>query len=378
MLKKFRKPEIIFTIIVLIFSIILFLIPTGFEKESDGYLREKGLIIATDNSKIVQSGIVKTGTQGLRVKILTGKFKGQEFESSNLLVGRLEIDKMFEPGDKALITINHSGNKIIAVNVIDHYRINYELILFSIFVLLLIYFGGWIGAKALLSFVFTVLMMWKILLPAFLKGFNPVIISFIVVVVLAAVTIFLVAGISKKAVTAFLGTISGVITTLIFSLLFGNLFKIHGAVVPFSETLLYSGYAHLNLTQIFLSSIFIASVGALMDIAMDISAAIQEVVEKKPDITSREAIQSGFNVGRVVIGTMTTTLLFAYSGGYIALLMVFMAQGTPVINILNLQYVAAQILHTLVGSFGMIIVAPFTAILGGLLFTFKTKRTVSS
>jgi len=89
---------------------------------------------------------------------------------------------------------------------------------------------------------------------------------------------------------------------------------------------------------------------------------------KKPDIGRRELIASGMNVGRAVVGTMTTTLLLAYSGSFTALMMVFIAQGTPVINILNLTYIAAEILHTLVGSFGVVLVAPFTAIVAGWLY----------
>jgi uncharacterized membrane protein len=109
-----------------------------------------------------------------------------------------------------------------------------------------------------------------------------------------------------------------------------------------------------------------------MDLAIDIAAAVNEVVERNPDISTAEAIRSGFNVGKAVVGTMTTTLLFAYTGGYIALLMVFMAQGTPVVNILNLKYVSKEIIHTVVGSFGLVAVAPFTAISAGILLTKKT------
>ena len=113
-----------------------------------------------------------------------------------------------------------------------------------------------------------------------------------------------------------------------------------------------------------------------MDIAMDISASQQEIVENHPEIHSKKLIISGFKVGRAVVGTMTTTLLLAYSGGYTAMLMVFMAQGTPVINIFNISYVSAEILHTLVGSFGLVMVAPFTAIIGGLILT-RHQRTKS-
>ena len=98
----------------------------------------------------------------------------------------------------------------------------------------------------------------------------------------------------------------------------------------------------------------------------DSTSAVQEVVLKKPDITKKEAILSGMTVGRAAMGTMTTTLLLAYSGGSIALLMVFMAQGTPLDNILNYKYISSEILDTLVGSFGLVTVAPFTALTSGL------------
>jgi uncharacterized membrane protein len=189
-----------------------------------------------------------------------------------------------------------------------------------------------------------------------------------IVTVLTGIILFLIAGLNRKGSVAFLGAFAGIVTTCVLSLVFGEAFDVHGAVRPFSETLLYSGYGHLNLTRIFLSGIFLASSGAVMDIAMDISASMNEIHEKNPDLSTKELIGSGLNVGRAVIGTMTTTLLLAYSGGYTALLMVFMAQGTPVKNIFNITYVSAEILHTLVGSFGLVMVAPFTAIIGGALY----------
>ena len=143
--------------------------------------------------------------------------------------------------------------------------------------------------------------------------------------------------------------------------------------MSYSESLLYAGFQHLNLTQIFMASIFLGSSGAVMDLSVDITSAVHEVVEKKPDTRPWEAVKSGMNVGRAAMGTMTTTLLLAYSGGYIALLMVFMAQGTPTEHIFNYKYVAAEIIHTVIGSFGLVSVAPFTALCSGLLLTKNSK-----
>ncbi|WP_449243288.1 YibE/F family protein, partial [Desulfovibrio sp.] len=153
------------------------------------------------------------------------------------------------------------------------------------------------------------------------------------------------------------------------ALLLAPSFHLNGAVKPFSETLLYTGFGHLDLTRIFLASICLAATGAVMDLAMDVAASQNEVLQKKPDLKFGEALRSGFAVGRAVTGTMTTTLLLAYSGGYMTLLMVFMAQGVPMANLFNLNYVAAEVFNTLVGSFGLVATAPFTALIGAAVFT---------
>ena len=163
-------------------------------------------------------------------------------------------------------------------------------------------------------------------------------------------------------------------TTCVLGILFTDLFRIHGAVMPDSESLLYSGFPNLDLTAIFMSSIFIGASGAMIDLAVDITSAVYEVVEKKPEISWKEASASGMHVARAAMGTMTTTLLLAYSGGYITSLMVYMAQGTPIDHILNYKYVAAEILDTVVGSLGLVTVAPFTALAAGLILTGKRRK----
>lgn len=376
MMKLLKRKEFAFIIFLIIINIFLLLKPTGFGKDKDNAVRAKAEVIAVDNSQLEQRGIVKTGVQAVTVRILEGKFKGEKFISPNNLRGQLELDKIFEVGDKAFVVIDTVAGKLTFVNIIDHYRLNLELILFLVFVAILIGFSGWTGVKSVLSFIFTILMIWKVLIPAFLKGYNPIWVSLMVVTILIGATTLLVAGLNKKALVSFLGSMSGVIVTCVFALIFGVSFKIHGAVVPFSETLLYSGYGKLNLTSIFIAGIFIASSGAIMDVTMDIATAVYEVVLNNKTITKKEAIKSGLEVSKAVVGTMTTTLLLAYSGGFTGMLMVFMAQGTPVQNILNLTYVSAEILHTLVGSFGLVLAAPFTAVLAGVILTNKDRNQV--
>lgn len=374
---KRQNSVFLTTLIGLILIGILICLPTGYEDALiyQGTERAVGKVVETDNSAIITSGLIQSGEQSCMLEIENGNFKGKILEGVNFLSGSLEKDKIFKEGDRALLTISCQGDTIRSVVISDHYRLDKEVILLAVFAVFLIIFAGKIGFQAILSFFITILMIWKILVPCYLKGYSPVWVGIGITAVLTAIIIFFVYGLDKRTLTAVSGALLGITTTCILGILFTGLFKIHGAVMTSSESLLYSGYQDLDLTSIFMASIFIGASGAMMDLAVDITSAVWEVIGKKPDISAPEAILSGLRVGRAAMGTMTTTLLLAYSGGYISLLMVFMAQGTPVDHILNYKYVAAEVLDTVVGSFGLVTVAPpLPPLMAGLLLTRRKKR----
>ena len=358
-------------LVCLAMILILLALPTGFEGALNYQEAERcsALVLSTDDSAIVDTGLVRSGEQLCELEILDGRFKGRTVTGVNMLNGSLEQDKIFSPGDRALVVVSHDGDTITNVTMSDHYRLGWEMVLAAAFALFLILFAGRTGVRAIASFVLTVLVLWKLLVPLYLKGCNPVWVGLALTLVLTVMIIALVYGFDRRCLAAVSGSFLGILVTCVLGVVFTDLFQIHGAVMSYSESLLYSGYQHLDLTKIYMASIFLGASGAVMDLSEDITSAIHEVVEKRPDLSWREAVRSGLNVGRAAMGTMTTTLLFAYSGGYIALLMVFMAQGTPLDNLLNYKYVAAEIIHTVIGSFGLVTVAPFTALTAGWLLT---------
>ena len=366
---KYGAPVLVCILLIAV----LLLLPTGYEDavQYQNAERCRADVTAVDNSAIVDTGLVRSGEQRCTLVFTDGEFKGQTAVGVNMLQGSLEQDKLFEIGDKALVVISHDGENITNVTMIDHYRISWELVMAAMFVVFLVLFAGKTGLRAIFSFALTVLAIWKLLVPLYLKGFNPIWIGLAVTLLLTTMIIALVYGFDRRCAAAVSGSFLGILVTAVLGIAFTDLFKIHGAVMAYSESLLYAGFQDLNLTQIFMASIFLGSSGAVMDLSVDITSAVHEVVEKKPDIKPWEAVKSGMNVGRAAMGTMTTTLLLAYSGGYIALLMVFMAQGTPIEHILNYKYVAAEIIHTVIGSFGLVSVAPFTAMCAGLMLTKK-------
>ena len=364
-------------LVCLLAIVVLLLMPTGFEGALNYQQAERcrAEVISVNNSAVIDTGLVRSGEQLCQLTILDGMFKGQTVTGVNMLNGSLEQDKIFAPGDTALVVISHDGDEITNVTMSDHFRLGWEALLAVIFAVFLILFAGRTGVRALASFVLTILTMWKVLVPAYLRGYNPIWVGLAITLFLTVLIIALVYGFDRRCAAAVSGSFLGILVTCVLGVVFTDLFQIHGAVMSYSESLLYSGYQHLDLTQIYMASIFLGASGAVMDLSVDITSAVHEVMEKRPDLPWREAVKSGLNVGRAAMGTMTTTLLFAYSGGYIALLMVFMAQGTPLDNLLNYKYVAAEIIHTVIGSFGLVTVAPFTALCAGFFLAGGRRET---
>ena len=316
-------------------------------------------VVEADDSGVLDHGLLRAGTQRLKVRLPDGSVR----EAHNELRAQPEFDKTFSPGDSALVVL---GDEPLVAR--DHWRLGWAAALFAAFAALLCAFGGWTGAKALFSFVLSCLVVWKALVPLCLAGWNAAWTSFGAVTVLTAAIMLLVAGWTRKGLAAFLGAMLGVAASLALAEFFSAAMRVDGVTMPFVQTLLYSGYAGLDLSDVFVGATILASSGAVMDLAMDIAAGIGEVARHRPDLPRRELLMSGMRIGRSVVGTMTTTLLLAYSGGYLTLLMAFAAQGTRPMDFLNSTLVSAELAKTLVGSFGLVLVAPFTAVVGALVF----------
>ncbi len=370
MLKK-KIVSILFIIISLLILITIVTVGNKPQTEPSNIIEVKAEVLKMDDSNIIQSGITRIGDQSVIIRILEGKFKGKEIRAANHLIGKMEIDNYYSPDDIVIAGLLVENDDIISAKTIDLYRQGNLLTLFLIFVLCLIVFAKFVGLKALISFIGCLFVIYKFLIPGLLSGKSPLVLTSIVLIIMTAIIIFLVAGITKKGVIAFIGTMCGLFITMGLTLVFGAPLGLNGMTAPFAETLLYTGYMDLNMQHIFYSAIVIGAAGAAMDIGMDIAASMEEVKIKKPDVDMKELVESGFNVGRSVIGTMTTTLLLAYSGGYLTLLMLFMEKNSSLERIINLKIVSAEIMRTLIGSIGLVLVAPITAIVAGWIYTYE-------
>lgn len=345
--------------------------PKPYLEQEAGVRTETAEVLSVDDSGLMTLGRVEYGTERLTVRLADGR----ELTAYNEVRGQLELDKRFRPGDTALLSVREfpsdeaGGPAETAAIARDHWRLGRAGGLFAAFALLLIVFGGFTGLKALFTFVFSCLAIWKLMVRYAIEGHSASLISFATVAVLTAAIVFLVAGISRKGLSAFLGSMLGVLASFALAHVSVGFLHVNGATMAYAQQLLNLNLPNLDLQDIFIGAIVLASSGAVMDLAMDIASGIQEVAYHNPALGFRALFASGVRMGRAVVGTMTTTLLLAYSGGYLTLLMVFASEGTKPADFINSTLVSAEIVKTLVGSFGLVLVAPFTALVSAFIYS---------
>ena len=367
-MKKSTRKSLMLCLVMLIFCGLLCLLPDTHLNVTSTFPRERVRIDSVDNSMLDAVGITYNGVQPCQVTILSGEHKGETYSSYNYLNSALDKDKLFAPGETAWAMLQEGTNGL-TITLIDHYRTAIELSTVGVLALALILFGGVIGCGAMVSLVASAVIVWKLLIPLLLRGINPMFAAFVTVIALTVLIDLLVAGFTKRCLVAILGSLAGTLVTCCVAILLTHLLKLDGGDLAYVVPLLAQSSMGVDTRSLYIGMVFLANSGALMDLSMDVSVSMEEIHHHRPDVSRAALMKSGLKVGRSVLGTMTTTLMLAYSGNYLSMLMYFAGQGTPLSDVINLKYVASQLLNTLVGSFGLVAAAPLTALIASLLCT---------
>lgn len=334
----------------------------------------RGKVLSVSEYEEIENDWFFQGRQMLTVEILTGKFQGHVQEIENTFTGNPYRDLDVKEGDQIILLLELDEGRLQDVHLNGIARDRHIYLLAAVFILVVILIARVKGLKAIITLVLMGFVILRWLLPLILKGYNPLLLTVLFASLITVVTLIIVSGINTKTAAAMLGTIGGVLTAGLVAWLFGNAAQLTG----FSEEaqMLYFADLDFNLDMrgLLFSGIIIGSLGAVMDVAMSISSAIAEVRRANPLLTFKGLFQSGFNVGKDVLGTMVNTLILAYAGGSLPLLLLFMANDMAYMSIINLDLVATEVVRSLAGSFGLLIAVPLTAVAASLLMSKLVKK----
>lgn len=333
------------------------------------YSRARVIEILDEISKETEfsGGVIKSNVQKLEVLIFKGPHKGEritiEYELNYDISGNYKSIPLSK-GDEILLYIeeNEKG-QVENAYVVDFARDKYIAYLVTGFLILMLIVGRQKGVKAIVSLALTVFAVVKILLPAILDGWDPVIVSSGVCIAVICLTLIIISGFNKKTLCAVIGTSGGVIAAGIIALIIGNLAKLTGLGNEESQMLMYiPGDVRLDFRGLLFAGIIIGTMGATMDVGMSIASAMNEIKANSPKIKIYDLLKAGMNVGRDIMATMANTLILAYAGGSLHLMLLFAAHKTPFSNIINWDMIASEVLRAIAGSTGILFAIPITAL----------------
>lgn len=309
----------------------------------------------------------RIGQQLLEVKVLTGEHKGAVLEAANFLSAYANVDA--KVGTKVIVRLDvDEQGELYVVSVPAYNRAPVMLGLALIFAALLVIIGRKKGVMALVGLVYTLACIWFIQVPMILRGAEPVLVSIIIVALTTAASLLFLTGLSRKTLCAVLGCVCGVGVAGIFAAVSGSISQLNGFNLPEAEDLvLRATQDTVRISGLLVSGILVASLGAVMDVAMSISSSCWELRQLNPGLPKAALIRSGMNIGRDAMGTMANTLILAFAGASLNTLLLFRIYGYPAIQLFNSDAIAVELIRGLAGSIGIILTVPLVAALSAAL-----------
>jgi uncharacterized membrane protein len=342
---------------------------------SGGRSFEKAVVVAVTKDNLAADGR-RYGHQVVRLRMLTGKLKNRLVSAtsdSGYLFGVACVPKL------KVVTITSVSGKISVTSVYSKDRETAIYIFVGIFLLLLWGIGGKNGFKTALGLTFTFGCIIYLYLPLIYRGYSPFYAAVFVAIVTTVMTMGLIGGCTFKSVSAIIGTVGGVICAGICAAGFGAAAGISGFNVSDVEALLFVGQmTRVKIGGLLFSGILIASLGAVMDVAISIASTINEIYRHNPALTKKQLFSAGINVGRDLIGTMANTLILAFTGGSLSVLVLNYAYDLPYRQMINSYSIGIEIMQGISGSLGMILTVPLVALIASQLIPLKKPTPASA
>ena len=325
-----------------------------------------GKIVEVRGVKEVETGGVKDLVQDITVEITEGEYVGEEFETTYMLSldmhGQVFAYEL-EVGDKVIVQLIEDADGNVTPIVQDVARFNYIILIFILFLFCIGIIGGKKGIKAIISLVFTIVCIYFILIKGIYKGNNAIIYSFLTAFIVVSISFIILNGFNRKTLTALVVSFGGFVISGILALIFNNMSKLSGAGEDIMQLTANLSTINYNFRDILFSGIIISTIGICMHVSISIVSALDEIKMKTPEITWKELFKDGMKVGKEIIGTTSNTLLLAYIGSLLTLILLFMSTtDSNLIRIINKENVAEQLISALSASIGVVLTIPITAI----------------
>lgn len=343
-----------------------------FNDESISYDKGKVVDIIDEKLEYNEKLEIETGTQVLKVLMKEGKFKGKTIEVTNY-ISKTHQTKM-KKNTSVIVNVDAPEN-IEPYFTIYNYDRSFSLIA-GILVLLaaIILIGKSKGVMAILGLGYSLFLVIYILLPFVFSGYSPILVSIICAILSSAVTLLLLNGQSKKTMAAIVSTICGVIISLVFFLCMSWMMHINGFSSSEAEALiLINDSTGLQIKELLFSGILISSLGAIMDVAMSIVSALHEVYRHNSSLSKKELFYSGIMIGKDMIGTMSNTLILAFTGSAFITLLVFISYQVNSGQLFNSNYMALEITQGICGTLGIVLTVPIASLISAAVLTNKEK-----
>ncbi len=328
--------------------------------DTEGKTFEKARVVDIVEDNETESGN-QIGNQIVSLELLTGDYKGNTVEavsSSSYLYGA-----HCEVGMRVIAEVNESDDSLyVTVFSQDRTWILYAIVF--LFLVTLCIIGGRQGFNSAIALVFTFVCIVFLFLPMIYRGISPVLAAAAVAVLTTFVTMYLIGGLSSKSITSMIGTVAGVGISAVLAVVFGKIAGISGYNVSDIEQLEYVGQmTNVRIGELLYAGILISALGAVMDVAMSVASTISEIHFRNPQLSRKELFTSGIRVGKDMMGTMSNTLILAFTGSSINTLVFMYVYGYGIVQITNMYSIGIEIIQGIASTMGVILTVPIVSVI---------------
>lgn len=364
-------------VIILVFLSVLFAFAFQFKgmkeynrynSDTLNYERGKVVDIISEQLEYDEDLQIYLGSQKLKVELLAKGYKGQKIEVTNYLTKTHNV--FAQNGTSLIINVDDPENLDAYYTVYNYDRSFSMLTCAGILMLAIITIGKGKGIKAILGLLYSLFIIVYLLLPTVFSGYSPVFMSIIVAILSTAVTLLLLNGESKKTFAAIISTTIGVFISFIFFLIVSNLLHIDGFSTSEAESLLLINKATgIQVKDILYAGVLISSLGAIMDVGMSIVSSLYEVYRHNSLLSAKALFYSGIEIGKDMIGTMSNTLILAFTGSAFVTLLVFISYQVQFNQLINSNFLTIEIAQGICGTFGIVLTVPIASLVAAIFLT---------